>query len=225
MSAGKTGDKKFGGHYDDWREKRINKIISIIGDDWFLGKKILELGCGWGDIGKHFKDMGASVTFTDARNEHLTHVRKHSPNSEAIQLDQDTNWNLQVNFDLIIHMGVLYHLSNWKQDLRCAFNHADNIILETVVANNESDSFEHSFKEKGWDQSIHNVSIRPSAAHLEKFLGEIGVTFTRFDDSDINSGRHQYDWSVDDSTLSTTTEDNQRSVVATRRFYFLKKRK
>jgi hypothetical protein len=32
--------------YEDWRVKRINKILELFDIDWFMGKRVLELGGG-----------------------------------------------------------------------------------------------------------------------------------------------------------------------------------
>ena len=36
-------------------------------------------------------------------------------------------------FDLILHLGTLYHVENWRNDLKCALRHGDLMILETMV--------------------------------------------------------------------------------------------
>ena len=217
---GNKDDKLFTGHYEHWRDARIQKIVSIFGEEFFKNKTILELGCGWGDIGLQFRKLGANVTFAEGREEHLPHIKEHSPDSEIIQLDQDKKWNLEKKFDLIIHMGVLYHLTNWKQDLISALSHTNKMILETVVANDSSNSFEYTNREEGWDQSIHKTSIRPSAAYIEKALTELGFKFTRFDDSDINSHKHRYDWKVDNKAGRGERGQNGANY---RRFWLIEK--
>ena len=57
--------------FKDWTEKRVRKIISIFGKDWFHHKKILELGACHGDVGLEFLKLGADVLFTDARESNL----------------------------------------------------------------------------------------------------------------------------------------------------------
>ena len=188
----------FSGHYHDWRAKRLAKIVSIFGEDFFRGRDILELGCGEGEFGEKFMEFGADLTFCDAREEHLINLKKRLPNSTTHLIDQDEQWDLKRKFDFIIHTGVLYHLSNWKQDLCCALKHSPLIFLETIVPDNGADDYEQVLKEnyKKFDQSIHGRSVRPSAAYIEKFLGEQGVRFKRYDDAKINSGVHKYDWVV-----------------------------
>lgn len=191
----------FVGHYIEWREKRIRKMEEVMGGkEWFRDKRILEMGCGWGDIGLHFKELGANVVFCDARKEHIEKVKIRSKSVKTIThvIDQDAPWEIpQKNFDLIIHSGVLYHLYNWKLDLKSAFKHGDTMILETVVADNEADDVEIKYAEpNGWDQSPHMYSLRPTAAYIEKYLTEMGYKFERFDDGSLNAHKHKYDWKV-----------------------------
>ncbi|KKL75414.1 hypothetical protein LCGC14_2055140 [marine sediment metagenome] len=219
---GRKNERLFSGHYNEWRKTRIAKLVSIFGKDFFDGKDILELGCGWGDIGEKFIEMGATVTFCDVRQEHLDEVKKRMPNSITHMIDQDQPWNLDKKFDFVIHTGVLYHLSNWKQDLLCTLKHSNLIFLETVVSNNRSDSFEKTQKENGWDQSPHNISKRPSAAYIEKFLTEQGVSFERYDDADINAYFHRYDWVVG-GRLPKIKMGSSSIQGAPRRFWILRK--
>jgi hypothetical protein len=32
--------------YVNWRNTRITKLVSILGKEWFMGKTVLEVGCG-----------------------------------------------------------------------------------------------------------------------------------------------------------------------------------
>lgn len=57
----------FQNHYEYWRAKRIVAIVEHYGENFFKGKKILELGCGYGDIGKVLISIGAEVIFCEGR--------------------------------------------------------------------------------------------------------------------------------------------------------------
>lgn len=190
----------FSGHYDAWREARINKILSIFGKDYFKDKTLLELGCGLGDIGRYFQTLGARVTFAEGRLEHVKEMKKRY-NIDAIELDQDVEWDLNKKFDVVLHTGVLYHLLNWKTDLKCTLAHGDVVILETEVANRTDKNFVYSHREnsKAYDQSLHGPAVKIPAAAIEHELSKQGAEFKRYDDSDLNAGDHTYDWIVDDA--------------------------
>lgn len=209
---------KFGAHYTDWREVRIKKIIQILGKDSFKGKTLLELGCGYGDIGREFEKLGAIVTYAEGRKEHLDMVKKLYPKAHTVLLDQDAHWEFDKKFDIIIHMGVLYHLENWKEDLTRTLKHSDLVVLESQVIDSLSDKCEIRMDEfnTGDDQALHGIAVRTSAPHIEKHITELGATFTRYDDSDLNSPPHIYNWT------STLTGRNIYNMLG-RRFWIIKK--
>lgn len=186
----------FSGHYIDWRRVRIKKIIKIFGKGYFKNKTLLELGCGFGHIGLFFQAMGAKVLFSDGRGSHLAVVRQSSAMTTA-RIDQDEPWSLNKQFDIIFHMGVLYHLENWQQDLECALNHSNLIVLESEVANRSHSEFSLTrIESNAYDQALHGFACRVSASNIEKELTNLGASFIRYDDKDLNSGNHTYDWKI-----------------------------
>ena len=190
---------KYNAHYKGWQQRRIEKIEKIFGEDFFKDKSILELACGFGDIGKHFREKrGANLTFCEGRKEHLSYIQDNNPGSEVLQLDQETNWNLERKFDAIIHFGVMYHLDNWKQDLECTLKHSDLIILESEIADSNNLIEKKVVDPDGYDQAINEkrIATRPSASYVEKVFTDNGFEFTRYDDADLNDGIHRYDWTV-----------------------------
>ena len=188
----------FAGHYIDWRKARINKIIQIFGKEYFDNKTLFELGCGFGDIGLYFQELGSDVLFADGRGEHLAKIKERHRDKiiNTVRVDQDRHWNLKRQFDVILHMGVLYHLEHWHRDLKCALDHSNLIILESEVANRSYSNFSFKRWEVGYDQAIHKVACRVSASNIEKELTKLGASFERYDDEDLNSGEHAYNWKV-----------------------------
>lgn len=178
----------FGDWYNQWRLLRVCKLEQIFGIDWFKGKRILELGCGYGNIGLYFKDLGADVTFADARQEFLDVVKRKCQTANTVLIDQDKEWDLNKKFDLIIHFGVLYNIKNWKQDLACALKQTQFLALETAVNRFAYDiefeikNFEYGDKHCG---CFNNQGSLPSISLIEKEL--IGK-FNRYDDADLNCG-------------------------------------
>jgi SAM-dependent methyltransferase len=194
--------ERFGGHYDDWRRVRIQKIESIFSKEYFKDKTILELGCGYGDIGMHFVQLGAQVTFAEGRQEHIDVFKQRYPDIEIIQLNQEYPWNLNKKFDIIIHWGVLYHLDKWQQDLSCAAKHTNLMFLETEVCDSDDEDIDLKVEPSDrYDQEIGRFASKPSANNVEKNLKQLGYKFTRYDDSDLNSGFHEYNWEVKNTEL------------------------
>jgi hypothetical protein len=128
--------------YEDWANKRIKAITDWYGKDWFWQKKILELGCAHGDIGTALLKLGADVTFSDAREDRLKEitedlVSKYDFKPKTCFINNNTPWVYNEKVDLILHLGLLYHLEHWKEDIANCFAYTDNMILETVIKPNE----------------------------------------------------------------------------------------
>jgi SAM-dependent methyltransferase len=211
--------------YNRWRQTRVNKILSIFGNQWDK-KEVLELACGYGNIGLYLKSLGANVTFADARQNHLDIVLAKDNTSNVIQIDQDQYWNIHKRFDIIIHFGVLYHLNDWRQDLKCALHHTDNLLLESAVSDS-SKEYECKFyeEEEGGQNAFNSIGSLPSALTIENYINDLGYHFKRFDDIDLNTKRYKYDWVVSDPDLSNiqikSFED--KPLYGGRRFWWITK--
>ena len=54
--------QRFTGDYELWRVKRISKVLELLGPDWdWKGKRLLELGSGFGDIGASSPMLGRTL--------------------------------------------------------------------------------------------------------------------------------------------------------------------
>lgn len=95
----------FNNHYDNWRISRLNGVKKYIKPEYFKYKTLLELGCGYADIGNMFYDLGAIVTSSDARKEHLDIVKQKYHHIKTLLIDGD-NDNIQDNYDIILHWGI-----------------------------------------------------------------------------------------------------------------------
>jgi SAM-dependent methyltransferase len=195
----------------DWEATRVQKIDKIFGPDFFNGKTLLELGCGYGDMGKYFHEKrGATVTFTEGNKENLEWIKKNNPDCEVLFLDQEFNWDLKRKFDVVLHTGVLYHLHNWQQDLACACKHTDLLILESEVVDSLDPTFEIKHEEEiNWAHSMHGLATWMSPPYVERELNKNGFNFVRYDDADLNSFYHIYNWVPRDSGV----------VIGQRRFW------
>ena len=122
--------------YETWRVKRLNKILEVFGIDYFKDKTILELGSGHGDIGAFFAELGAKVLCLDGRIQNVNFPRLKHRNVRNLRCE---HFNLENDFSqfgrfaLIINFGLLYHLKNVDAHLKCCFDVADDILLESVV--------------------------------------------------------------------------------------------
>jgi hypothetical protein len=185
----------FATHYDAWRTSRINTIKKYIGETYFQNKTLLELGCGYADIGNKFSELGAIVSSTDSREEHLEVVKKRYPHLNIFRLDGDKD-TIEQKYDIILHWGLLYHLNEIENHLARLSDKCDILLLETEVLDSDDENEFLTTKEKGYDQAFNNFGIRPSAKYVEKVLAQNDFQYVCIIDPIINANNHTYDWVV-----------------------------
>ncbi len=188
----------FSDHYNNWRTSRIEGIKKYIDLNFFKGKSMLELGCGYADLGNIFYNFGCSVTSTDARKEHLEIVNKVYPHIYTHILDCDKD-KISIKYDIILHWGVLYHLSNIYDHIKNVCEQTDYLLLETEVADVLDSDTILKVSENGYDQAFNNIGSRPSEQYIEKILTEFNFDFKIIKDPIINSDFHIYDWDITDT--------------------------
>ena len=222
----------FGGFFNERRVILVNKLESIFGIDWFAGKKILELGCGTGRIGRYFKQLGADVTFCDAREKILNTILLDDKDANCVVLNNETDWSLPNYYDLIIHFGLFYNLDNWQKDLVCTLKQGKFIAFEGGVSR-----FTKPFSAKITNPNYEYEHYGPfskigtlvSSVDVEKILEKQNKEWVRYDDIDLNGINYSYNWVEDDtdyerlSTNTVTLESwNEIPYVGGRRFWLIK---
>jgi len=182
-----------------WTIKRINKILAMYGINWH-GKKVLELGAGYGDIGAILACMGADVVCVDARVESLNNGRIKYRNLKNIRfvqrdLDGDIGGFEEGRFDLLIHFGLLYHIQNVEDNLRSCAKLSDEILIDTEVLDSVEDTIAY-LDESGtfWGNSIYGKGSRPSPTFIIRILREMGYKVEVHMDRKLNYGFRTYDW-------------------------------
>lgn len=188
----------FAGHYEEWRNARLFVMDKYLGHDFFTGKSVLELGCGYGDIGAAISQRGGIVTCSDARAEHIEVLKaKHATVRTRID-DLDKPLKYCPSFDVIVHFGVLYHLRDARENLLDVAKYCNYLILETEVCDS-SEEFAIATPENGYDQAFNAVGTRPSPSLVEKYLNEAGFHFQMIMDKDMNAEFHMYTWEITNS--------------------------
>ena len=181
------------GYYPEWQKKRIDCIIDFYGSSWFKGKKILEVGCGEGNIGYTFSQMGADVTISDGRPEYCIEAKKNYPKIKVICADLDEEWAFDNQYDMIIHMATLYHLANPEKALMDACCHCKHLVLETGYMDSFDDTLVIHRIEEGFDQSINNIGSFFSPSFVERILKKCNLSFWSLQDDRCNCGYWSYD--------------------------------
>lgn len=187
----------FNGPYIDWNQKRIKAIVEYYGHQFFFQKKVLDLGCGHGDISGVLHRLGAEVTAVDARQEHLKIVAKKYNGVKVVKADLDQPWPfLGKTFDLTLDLALLCHLNGFEEHLKAICASSNYLILETAVldSNDPHACVIKPDNKNIYDGSFNGFSCQVSAANIERVLTQCGMKFQRMDQTKFNSAPYSYDW-------------------------------
>lgn len=187
----------FNGHYFEWNQKRIKAIIDYYGHQFFTGKKLLDLGCGYADISGALHRLGAIVTAVDGRQDHLKMVSKVYPAIQIIKGDLDRGWMFfGKTFDITLHLGLLNHLMEFENHLKSVCNSTSFLILEAAVIDSDEMHLSEIVTEhkNNYDGSLNGSSLRISTGTIERILKDNGMTFKRMDQAKFNTKNYIYDW-------------------------------
>jgi len=150
----------FDGHYGGWIDSRVNCLKKYIYPRYFKSKTLLEMGCGHAHVGQKFHEWGAVVTGADARMEHLQVVNSTKPHIKTLTFDADKD-DLADTYDVIVHWGTLYHLTEIENHLEKISRHCNVLLLETEVCDSDDSAFFISTVEKEYDQAFNGTGISP----------------------------------------------------------------
>lgn len=199
----------FKNFYNGWINSRMNGVNKYVSSEYFKSKTLLEVGCGHADVGNRFHELGAIVTSTDARKEHIAYVNETYPHIKTAIVDYDKN-TVKDKYDIIIHWGLLNHLKEIDKHLENISQKCNVLFLDSEVADSDDDTFYASVDERGFDQAFHNKGIRTSPTYIEKLLEKNGFQFKLIEDHILDAGQHHYVWTI---------TNTKRWMMGLRRFW------
>lgn len=169
----------FGG--DNYRSYNLARKLTFWSLKWNLaGRRVLDVGGGDGTFADSvFSPMGAILTCTDGRAEHIDTLKRERPHlaARAHVVDLDTSFPTGT-YDLVFACGILYHIGEPVKFLRNCASAAPLLFMETVVWNSEGDDIhfwnEESFR---YDQALNVKAARVTPAWLDRTLKEVGYNF------------------------------------------------
>ncbi len=206
----------FLGHYVEWRRVRLHAIVEHYGLEWFPGKRILELGCAQGHLGISLAMLGAEVTFSDGRQEHLDEIQALwplIPEERIICANLEREWPFEGHWDMVLHQGLLYHLEHWGFGLQRASECCDHMVLETETLDSNDPTARKIVEEnkEAMHSAVDGTTIKVPAAGIEAKLTAIGFEYEMHLDEAMNTGYHRYVWKV---------RNTGQSCANTRRFWW-----
>lgn len=174
--------------YIDWQLNRIKFIIKLFPNNFFQGKKILELGSYQGGITQMFFNLGANITGVEGSQTNLNIAQNRYPHINFIQGDcEKIDWDFDNYYDIIIHWGLLYHLKYPERSIKTCLRHTNILFLETLVIDYDTPKL-YFVKEDNItlpDQALHGEGARPTPSYVEEIL--YGHKYMRFDTPELNS--------------------------------------
>jgi hypothetical protein len=210
-------DLYFKNHYEAWNDKRYSFIRHLLGTKEISQLKVLEISGGHANLAKKFFDLGCEVTVTDVRTEYLDYINKFYPGIKTEIINLENSMPTFPKFDIVIHFGVLYHLSDPLKHLKDFLLNQDfdHLFLETEVSNHPDKTFIFKIKEFGYDQSFSTIGGRPSSSGVESVLRSLNLDWERHDNINLDSFPHNYSWKESDIPETYRT--------GMRRFYHIQK--
>jgi SAM-dependent methyltransferase len=130
----------------------------------------LDLGCGVGHFSAMLQDLGFQVTAADARAQNIAEARSRHPGIVFHVADAEDAFlpNLGT-FDLVLCLGLLYHLENPMRAVRSIRALTSKVLLlEGLTVPDDQPFFILLDEPDGNDQSLRAVSCYPSDGAMIK---------------------------------------------------------
>jgi SAM-dependent methyltransferase len=200
------------------RKSRLRNLLAHVGPAEIKWKSVLELGCGTGEIGQAFEELGARVSSVDARPEHIAELTKRFPyrRTHLIDVESDQFPGRLPGFDIVLCWGLLYHLNDPETFLKRCAQIAPVLYLETQVIDSD-ESKVLCTAESGADQSFTSRGCRPSPKWIETTLTGLGFHVRDISGPSANWTGSVFDWTPLNDGLSV------RDGCLLRKMYVCKK--
>lgn len=151
------------------------------------GEKILDLGCGTGDLAKELYDVGVNVVGVDQSKNMITEARSKYPDIHFMVRDA-TNLGYNNEFDAVFSNATLHWVKQPKQAVECIYQSLKpgaRFVAEFGGKGNVqtiTDEIIRQFKEAGIDYKMERFPwYYPSIGEYTSLMEEAGfrVTFAQ----------------------------------------------
>jgi SAM-dependent methyltransferase len=207
--------------YHAARESRLRNLFRHVDAGALACKRILELGCGTGELGQAFVEAGCEVVSIDARSEYIQELRSRFPGRLAYVMDLE-HWNPPAlgRFHVVVCFGLLYHLATPREFLAACALAAPQLFLETAVTDSD-EVVCPIIAEEGADQACSGKGCRPSPAWLMQSLSSLGYEVQDISTAEANWGGtvpSVFDWKpLDDGQWQRDGAMLRKMLICTRR--------
>jgi len=194
----KKPDRRFKGPAWEVRQEKIQQaIIDFYKPSFFEGKTVYSFGCAYGAIELKLLEYGANLVLTEARQEYLDYIDYYFKHDrlKTQRVDLDNEFPIEGVVDMIICVGILYHLARPDKILEKLCRHCNHLFLETEYLDTNRDHMMLCYVEAMESSENHNINrigCRPSHGMVNRILWESGKEFIPITNDIYNSEFHVY---------------------------------
>jgi trans-aconitate methyltransferase len=155
-----------------------NNLIELLAPK--QGEKILDLGCGTGDLAKELYDVGVNIVGVDKSKNMITEALNKYPHINFTVRDT-TNLGYNIEFDAVFSNATLHWVKQPKQALKCIYQSLKpgaRFVAEFGGKGNVhtiTDEIIHQFKESGIEYKMEQFPwYYPSIGEYTSLMEEAG---------------------------------------------------
>lgn len=168
-------------HYDALntaREQTVRQLLGSLRKDMKL-ETAVDMGCGTGHFSAFLRNLGFEVLALDGRQENLDEARRRFPEIDFHFMDaEDIRMRSLGKFDLVLCMGLYYHLENPFAAFRnCVAMTKQIAIVEGMCVPGSEPILAVRDEGPTEDQGLRHVALYPSENGLIKLLYRSGYSF------------------------------------------------
>lgn len=177
MSADWIFDQK---HYQALNDSRKRILRSIIAEQRvpLNLQSAIDVGCGLGHFSGLLSSLGLQVIGVDAREENVLEARRRYPGIDFHVLDAEQTTSERFGrFDLVVCLGLLYHLENPFRVVRNLAGMASQLALVEGMVYPSPEPIMSLLDENNLrDQGLNYVAFYPTETCLAKMLIRSGFS-------------------------------------------------
>jgi SAM-dependent methyltransferase len=160
------------------RRTFIGEFLKALQDQVVL-RSAVDVGCGVGDFSKFLWEQGFRVLALDGREGNVREGQRRYPEVAFRTADAEELPVAEIGaFDLVLCLGLLYHLENPFRTIRYLHSLTDKVLLvEGMCIPSEQATMELLDEKSAEDQGFRNVAFYPSESCLVKMLYCAGFPF------------------------------------------------
>jgi len=139
----------------------------------------IDVGCGFGYFSGYLSRLGLRVTAIDGREENVRETRRRNPGIDCVVANvEEISPKTLDRFDLVLCLGLLYHLENPFKALRNLEAICGKVaVLETMVTPSKGQTTVLYEEPSAGNQGLNYVAAIPSEPWLLKSLYRVGFPF------------------------------------------------